>query len=379
MKKILIIAGEASGDLHGSNLVKAMKEQDPSVVFYGVGSRNMRDAGVSMLADASEISVVGATEVLTHIGAICRVYTKLKRFLREERPDLLILIDFPDFNILTGKAARKLGVPILYYISPQVWAWRKGRVNTLAKLVTAMMVVFPFEVDLYRDAGVDVRFVGHPLADIVMSAYTREGSRAFLGIARDRRTIALLPGSRTKEIMHLLPDMLKAAAILSGRFPDVQFVLPVAPTLAHGLVERYVAESGVPVRIIDGKVYDVLRASDAAIVTSGTATLETGLMAIPMVIVYRISRLSYLIGRMFIHVKHIGLVNIVAGRTIVPELIQNDVTPEKIAGAIGTLLADPGKYEQVENDLRQVRVKLGEGGASSRAASVARELLERAA
>jgi lipid-A-disaccharide synthase len=379
MKKVLIIAGEASGDLHGSNLVKAMKEQDPSLVFFGVGSRNMRDAGVSLLADASEISVVGATEVLTHIGAIYRVYTKLKRFLREERPDLLILIDFPDFNILTGKAARNLGIPILYYISPQVWAWRKGRVKTLAKLVTAIMVVFPFEVDLYRDAGVDVRFVGHPLADIVTSAYTREGSRAFLGLARDSRTVALLPGSRTKEIMHLLPDMLKAAAILRGRFPDVQFVLPVAPTLAHDLVERYVAESGVPVHIIDGQVYDVLRASDAAIVTSGTATLETGLMAVPMVIVYRISRLSYLIGRMFIRVKHIGLVNIVAGRTVVPELIQDDVTPENIAGAIGTVLSDQNKHKQVENDLRQVRVQLGEGGASSRAASVARELLERAA
>ena len=379
MKKILIIAGEASGDLHGSNLVKAMKDQDPSLVFYGVGSRNMRDAGVSLLADASEISVVGATEVLTHIGAIFRVYSKLKRFLREERPDLLILIDFPDFNILTGKAAKKLGVPILYYISPQVWAWRKGRVNTLARLVTAIMVVFPFEVDLYRDAGVDVRFVGHPLVDVVMSAYTREESRNVLGIAGDSRTVALLPGSRTKEIMHLLPDMLKAAAILRNRFSDVQFVLPVAPTLAHSLVERYVAESGVPVKIIDGKVYDVLRASDAAIVTSGTATLETGLMAVPMVIVYRISRLSYLIGRMFIHVKHIGMVNIVAGRTVVPELIQDDVTPEKIAGAIGLLLADQGKHKEVENDLKQVRVRLGEGGASSRAASVARELLERAA
>lgn len=379
MKKILIIAGEASGDLHGSNLVKAMKEQDPSLVFYGVGSRNMRDAGVSLLADASEISVVGATEVLTHIGAIYRVYAKLKRFLREERPDLLILIDFPDFNILTGKAARKLGVPILYYISPQVWAWRKGRVNTLAKLVTTMLVVFPFEVDLYRDAGVDVRFVGHPLADVVKSAYTREEARSVLGIARDSRTVALLPGSRKQEITHLLPDMLKAAAILRGRFPDVRFVLPVAPTLANGLVENYIAESGVPVRITDGQVYDVLRASDAAMVTSGTATLETGLMAVPMVIVYRMSSLSYLLGRMFIHVKHIGLVNIVAGRTVVPELIQDDVTPEKIAGAIGTILADQGKHDQVANDLQQVRVLLGEGGASFRAASVARELLERVA
>ena len=379
MKKILIIAGEASGDLHGANLVKALKEQDSSVAVYGVGSRKLREAGVHMLADASEISVVGATEVLTHIGAIYRVYAKLKRFLREERPDLLVLIDFPDFNIMTGKAARKLGIPVLYYISPQVWAWRKGRVNTIAKLVQVILVVFPFEVDLYRPTGVDVRFIGHPLADVVDSPYTRDEARNRLGLAQDRRTVALLPGSRRKEIMHLLPDMLNAAAILRGRFPDVQFVLPVAPTLAHDLVERYVAESGVPVRIIDGQVYDVLRASDAAIVTSGTATLETGLMAVPMVIVYRISWLSYLIGRMFIRVKHIGLVNIVAGRTVVPELIQDDVTPERIAREIEGVLADPATYLRMLDDLKQVRTLLGDGGASRRAAAVIRELLGKAA
>ncbi len=379
MKKILIIAGEASGDLHGANLVKALKEQDSSVAVYGVGSRKLREAGVHMLADASEISVVGATEVLTHIGAIYRVYAKLKRFLREERPDLLVLIDFPDFNIMTGKAARKLGIPVLYYISPQVWAWRKGRVNTIAKLVQVILVVFPFEVDLYRPTGVDVRFIGHPLADVVDSPYTRDEARNRLGLAQDRRTVALLPGSRRKEIMHLLPDMLNAAAILRGRFPDVQFVLPVAPTLAHDLVERYVAESGVPVRIIDGQVYDVLRASDAAIVTSGTATLETGLMAVPMVIVYRISWLSYLIGRMFIRVKHIGLVNIVAGRTVVPELIQDDVTPERIAREIEGVLADPATYLRMHDDLKQVRTLLGDGGASRRAAAVIRELLGKAA
>jgi len=379
MKKILIIAGEASGDLHGANLVKSLNEQDSTVAVYGVGSRKMREAGVQMLADASEISVVGATEVLIHIGAIYRVYATLKRFLREERPDLLVLIDFPDFNIMTGKAARKLGIPVLYYISPQVWAWRKGRVNTIAKLVQIILVVFPFEVDLYRPTGVDVRFIGHPLADVVYSPYTRDEARNRLGLARDRRTVALLPGSRRKEIMHLLPDMLKAAKLLRERFPDIQFVLPVAPTLAHGLVERYVAASGVPVSIVDGQVYDVLRASDAAIVTSGTATLETGLMAVPMVIVYRISWLSYMIGRMFIHVKHIGLVNIVAGRTVVPELIQDDVTPERIAREIEGVLADPAAYRRMHDDLKQVRRLLGDGGASRRAAAVIRELLGRAA
>ena len=379
MKKILIIAGEASGDLHGSNLVKALKEQDPSLDIYGVGSRNMREAGVRMLADASSISVVGATEVLTHIGAIYGVYAKLKRFLREERPDLLILIDFPDFNIMTGKAARKLGIPVLYYISPQVWAWRKGRINTIAKLVRSILVVFPFEVDLYRPTGVDVRFVGHPLADVVASKYTREEARSQLGLAQDRRTIAILPGSRRKEIMHLLPDLLRAAGIIRERFPDVQFALPVAPTLERNFVKRFVDESGVPVTVIDGRVYDVLRASDAAMVTSGTATLETGLMAIPMVIVYRASRLTYWIGRLLVSVKNFGLVNIVAGRTVVPELLQDEATPERIAEEIGAILADPEKHRRITEELVRVRKVLGEGGASRRAAAVVLELLTKAA
>jgi lipid-A-disaccharide synthase len=375
MKKVLIIAGEASGDLHGSNLVKALKEQDPSIEVYGVGSRYMRNAGVRMLADASTISVVGATEVLTHIGAIYRVYATLKRFLREERPDLLILIDFPDFNILTGKAARKLGIPVLYYISPQVWAWRKGRVKTIAKLVRMILVVFPFEVDLYRPTGVDVRFVGHPLADVVNSKYSREEAKAAFGIMQNQPTVAILPGSRKSEIKNLLPDMLNAARIIRSRIPDVQLILPVAPTLERGFVQQFVEGSGVPVNLVDGRAYDVLRAANAAIVTSGTATLETGLMAIPMVIVYRMSRLSYLLGKLFIHVKHIGLVNIVAGRTIVPELIQDEVKPETIAELIAQYLTDPARHRQVEDDLRRVRTLLGEGGASRRAATVVRELL----
>ncbi len=375
MKKILIIAGEASGDLHGANLVKELLRQDPSLRIFGVGSRNMREAGVTMLADASAISVVGATEVLTHIGAIYGVYAKLKRFLRQERPDLLILIDFPDFNLLVARTARKLGIPIAYYISPQVWAWRKGRARKIAKLVRAIMVIFPFEVDIYRREGADVRFVGHPLADVVSSSLSREEARAALELHRDRKTVALLPGSRRKEISNLLPDMLAAAKLLQERFNDVQFVLPVASTLDPVFVKSYLAASGVPVTLVDGRVYDVLRAADAAIVTSGTATLETGLMAVPMVIVYRISRISYAIGRMIIDVKNIGLVNIVAGMTVVPELIQDQVTPAAIAAAIGEVLADPGRAAAVRADLERVRGQLGQGGASKRAAAIVRELL----
>jgi lipid-A-disaccharide synthase len=238
------------------------------------------------------------------------------------------------------------------------------------------MVLFPFEVDIYRREGADVRFVGHPLVDVVSSALTREEARIFLGLEPGRRTIALLPGSRTKEIGYLLPDMLGAARILLERFPDLQFVLPVAPTLSPDLVRRTVERGGVEVAVMDGRVYDALRAADAAIVASGTATLETGLMNVPMVIVYRVSPLSFAIGRMIVDVDHIGLVNIVAGRRIVPELVQNDVTPERIADEIGPVLADPERHRMVVNDLREVRRLLGEAGASRKAAAVVKELLD---
>jgi len=375
MKKILIIAGEASGDLHGSTLVREIRKKAQDLDICGVGSSRMREAGVRMLADASEISVVGGTEVLTHIGAIYRVYALLKRFLRDEKPELLILIDFPDFNILVGKAARRLGIPVLYYISPQVWAWRRGRVRTIARLVKTMMVVFPFEVELYRVAGVDVRFVGHPLTDIAHSSMTKQDARQRYGLDPSRRTVALLPGSRKSEIEHLLPDMLRAASILRSRFPEIQFVLPLAPTVTSDFIDSFLKKSPAPVTIADGNVYDILRASDAAIVTSGTATLETGLMAVPMVIVYRMSRLSFFIARLIIKVSHIGLVNIVAGKGIVPELIQNDATPENMAREITTILADPERHAQMTKELTTVRARLGEAGASERAASVVMEVL----
>lgn len=374
MKKVMIMAGEASGDLHGANLAREIRKLDPTAAIFGVGSRRMRDAGVRMLADASTISVVGITEVLTHIRAIYGVYARLKQFLREERPDVLVLIDFPDFNIMLGKAARKLGIPVVYYISPQVWVWRKGRIKTIAGLVKAMIVVFPFEVPLYEKAGVDVRFVGHPLTDVVRSEYSREEARLSLGLAVNKRTIALMPGSRRSELVNLFPDMLRAAQLLLSRYDDLQFVLPLAPTLDLAFVRPYVDQGGVPVHIVEGRVYDVLQASDAAIVASGTATLETGLMAVPMAIVYRISALTYyVLTKLVRNLAHVGLVNIVAGQRLVPELIQHDVTPEKIADAISGMLDDRDRYHQIQDGLRKLREQLGAGGASARAASVVME------
>jgi len=375
MKKVMIMAGEASGDLHGANLARELGKLDPAAAIYGVGSKQMRDAGVRMLADASTISVVGITEVLTHIGAIYGVYAMLKKFLRDERPDVLVLIDFPDFNIMLGKAAKKLGIPVVYYISPQVWVWRKGRIRTIAGLVKAMIVVFPFEVPLYEKAGVDVRFVGHPLIDVVRSAFSREEAVSILGLARNKRTIALMPGSRRSELAHLLPDMLRAAQLLLSRYGDLQFVLPLAPTLDPAFVRSIVDQGGVPVHMVAERVYDVLQASDAAIVASGTATLETGLMAVPMVIVYRISALThYILTKLVRDLAHVGLVNIVAGQRIVPELIQDDVTPQKIADEISILLDDPDRYRRTKENLLKLREHLGTAGASARAASVVMEI-----
>jgi lipid-A-disaccharide synthase len=376
MKKVMIMTGEASGDMHGANLVRELRKRDPSIILYGVGSKNMREAGVRMLADASEISVVGIAEALTHLGAIYRVMSRLKKFLKQERPDLLILIDFPDFNIRLGKTAKKLGIPILYYISPQVWAWRKWRIKTIADLVKAMIVVLPFEVDIYKKAGVNVKYVGHPLTDVVQSPYSQAEARQRLGLAPGKRTIALLPGSRTKEISYLLPNMLGAATILKKRFEDLQFVLPVAPTLSETFVRSFMEEGEVAVKVVNGGVYDALRASDAAIVTSGTATLESGLMAVPMVIVYRVSTLTYIIGRMLIDVKHIGLVNIVAGERVVPELVQRESTPENIAEAIVRILDDAAYSQRIRRQLNGIREQLGESGANSRIASVVLEFLK---
>lgn len=370
MKKVLIIAGEASGDLHAAALVREARSIDPDVTFFGVGSARMRKAGVMLLADASEISVVGITEVLAHIGSIYRVYAALRDYLRTERPALLILVDFPDFNLMVGKVAKRLGIPILYYISPQIWAWRKGRIRTIAGLVHTMIVLFPFEAELYRREGVDVRFVGHPLVDSVRSEFGTEEARQRIGLDPRRKTVAILPGSRKKEIKTHLETMLGATRLLAGRHEELQFVLPVAPTLSREYVRSFTDRCPVPVNLVEGRVYDALRASDAAIVVSGTATLETGLMGVPMVVIYRVSRLTAILVKLLASYDHVGLVNIVANRRIVPELIQEAVTAENISNAVSAILSDQAETLRMKDDLATVRGLLGEAGASRRAAEI---------
>lgn len=367
----MIVAGEASGDLHGSRLVKAMKEEESGLRFFGIGGKRSREAGVSIIADVADMAVVGLTEVVLKLFDILKVMREMKKRLRQERPNLLILIDYPDFNIPLAKTAKELGIPVLYYISPQVWAWRFGRIKTIRRCVNKMLVILPFEEALYRSAGVDARYVGHPLLDAVNDIGPREEILKRLGLDPGKKTVAILPGSRRSEVVKLLPVMLGAAEIISGGPEPVQFLLPLASTLDAASVEQIIGRHRVPVKIVPENIYDAIASADVAMVASGTATLETALLNTPMVIIYKMSPLTYAIARMIIRVKNIGLVNIIAGKTIVPELIQGEATSERLAAEMNAILADPAKMETIKNDLGNIREKLGKPGAAARAAAIA--------
>lgn len=375
-RKVMIVAGEASGDLHGGNLIREMQRIDPDISFYGVGGARMKAAGAKLLADAADTAVVGLTEVVFKLGAILRIMHRLKTSLRKERPDLVILIDYPDFNLPLARAARRLGLRVLYYISPQVWAWRKGRIDTIRKSVNRMAVILPFEEQFYREAGVNVTFVGHPLLDEVRKKYERTEAMKRFGLKDEAITVGILPGSRRSEVERLLPEMLKACRILAEKLSPLQFVLPLAGTLDPEFVQDILRQFPVQVNVIRDEIYDIIAVSDVAIVASGTATLETALLETPMVVVYKVSASSYAIGRRFIRVDHISLVNIIAGRTIVPELIQKDANPERIASEVRELIVRRGKAREVKAALTEIRGKLGTPGASWRTARIALDMLD---
>lgn len=370
--KVMIVAGEASGDLHGALLVREMLAVNPALHFFGIGGNRMQEAGVKLLAHAADIAVVGVSEVFSKTAAFLRIIAKMRKSLDRLKPNLVILIDFPDFNLnIAARAARKRGIRIFYYISPQVWAWREGRVEQIKRLVDEMAVILPFEVDFYAAHGFDVHYVGHPLRDIVKTPFTAQEARAHFGLSEDKTTIGLLPGSRNSEIQKLLPEMVEAARIISQKIPGTQYILPLADTLEEKTVAGFLNDSGLNVKIVASRTYDVLACCDLAIVTSGTATLETGLMGVPMVIVYKVSFFSELIGRMIIRQQHIGLVNILAGKTVASELIQRDACGPRIASEALAILQNQEKRQQIIRDLNNIRTKLGEPGAARRAAQIA--------
>jgi lipid-A-disaccharide synthase len=374
-KRIMIIAGEASGDLHGSALVREALSLDPSLQFIGIGGSLMRAEGVETLVDAREMAVVGLVEVIAHFPTIFRAFRKMEKILKQNPPDLLILIDYPDFNLRLAKVAKTAGVKVLYYISPQVWAWRVGRVKKIARIVDRMAVVFPFEVPFYEKEGLPVSFVGHPLVDTVKPTMSLADARASFGIDLQSRTVGLFPGSRKQEIRTHLPILLESARLLKERFPDLQFILPLASSLERADLAPFLDNSGIAVNLVAGKGYDVMQVCDAIISVSGTVTLEIALMGVPMVIIYRVSPLTYQVAKRLIRVDHVGICNIVADKRVVRELIQHEAEPQIIAEEISRILTDASFTDAIRSGLSEVRDRLGRGGCSAQVAGIVNEML----
>ena len=370
-----MVAGEVSGDLQGAHLMEAILHIDPKVQFFGIGGDRLERMGMRLLYHSQSLSVVGITEVLFKIRSILKALRRLKKSLDRERPDLIILIDFPDFNLRLAKIAHRKGIPILYYISPQVWAWRPKRVKLIAQWVKKMVVLFPFEVPFYEAAGVDVEWVGHPLLDIVKPTLSKEVAFQRFDLDPKRKTIALLPGSRTHEVKRLLPPLLASAQLLAKEMPDLQFIIPLAPGIHQRTLSPWMSNIFVPVKVVEGWAYEVMNLSELLITASGTATLEAAILGKPMVIVYKVSFFSYWIGRALIQVDHIGLVNLVAGKAIAPELIQKDVHPQRIAEEALRILRDPILRRRMTESMAEVRQSLGEPGAAQRAATIVTSLL----
>jgi lipid-A-disaccharide synthase len=365
--KIMLSAGEASGDRLGAGLARALRRRHPDVELIGMGGDEMAEAGVRLVQHASEVAVVGLLEVLSHLPQIRGAMRRLETCLAEERPDLLVPIDFPDFNLSLARRAGQAGVDVVYFVSPQVWAWRRRRVYRIRRLVRRMLVLFPFEVPFYEEAGVPVSFVGHPVVESLATLGAGELRRR-VGLDGDGPLVALLPGSRHSEIGRLLPPILGAAARLRRERPEVDFVIPRARTLAESVLAAAVAESGLDrVRVHSGDYPGLLTACDAGVVASGTASLEAAVAGLPVVVVYRVQPLTYLLGRALVRVDHVALPNLVAGRRLVPELVQGDCTADNIRRELGRLL-DPVEAGRIRDGLAGVRERLGGPGAFERAA-----------
>ena len=367
--RIMLSAGEASGDRLGAGLARALHRRRPEIELFGMGGDEMDRAGVEIVQDSSEVAVMGFLEVLSHLPALRAAKRRLLACLDDRRPDLLVPIDFPDFNFILSSNARRRDVPVVYFVSPQIWAWRRGRVNKIRRMVRRILVLFPFEVSFYAEAGVPVSFVGHPVVERVPSTRSPEELRREIGFDPEATVVALLPGSRRTEIDYLLPVLLDSAALLRQQRPELTFLIPQAPGVPREVLERYVNASGLSeCRVHKGEFPDMLRACSAGAVASGTASLEAAMVGLPMVVVYRVRQLSYTIGRALVRVDHIALPNLVAGRRVVPELIQRDCTPEAVAAQLAEFLDRPEAAAAVREGLAEVRRQLGSPGVFERAA-----------
>lgn len=376
IKHIFIICGEASGDLHAGNLAKRILEINPDIRISGIGGTFMRKSGASIYCDIKDLAVIGLFDVLKKLPKFFALKKLILQNLKEEKPDAIILVDFSGFNLRLAKEINKT-IPTIYYISPQVWASRPGRVKTIKSYIHKMLVLFKFEEEFYRRYGIDVTFVGHPLLDIVGPTMDEKEFLNKFGLLESKTTIALLPGSRKEEIKNILPVMLEASILINKNMANSQFVLAKSPQIELDIYSRIISKAFIDLKIIEGKTYDCLNIADFCLVASGTATLETAIMQRPFVVIYKMNLLNYLLYRPLVRVPYIGMVNIVAGRRIVPEFIQFKAHPKKISEQVLEILKNPVWLEQMKNDLALVKSLLGEKGASHAAAQIIIDFLKK--
>lgn len=371
---LFVVAGEASGDAHAARVIEAIQAREPTSFIEGVGGVRMQQAGVSMLHDHSELAVMGLVEVIKRYPAIKRIFNNVVQHLERQPPDLLVLVDYPGFNLKLAKKAHKMGIPVMYYISPKVWAWRAGRIKDIQRYVDHMAVLFPFEETLYQQHGVPVTCVGHPLVDAVKSELSPSQAREKFGLPVNQRVIGLFPGSRRSEVDVLLPIMLAAAKRIQQRHFDFNLVLPLAPGLDPQMLEKHLQETSLPVYVVKDDFYDVIKSCDAIVAASGTVTLEIALLGVPHLIVYKVSPLSYRILSRLVKIPYVGLCNIVTGKNIVAELLQDDASAVHLEQKLAALVSHPQSRESATQIQQEVRDALGPSGAAENTARLILEM-----
>lgn len=373
--RLMIVVGEASGDLHGANLIHELKKTHPEINCYGIGGEKMRLAGVDILTDASELSVVGLVEVIKHYPRLNNILKRMKQELKGNPPDLLVLIDSPDFNLRLAKTAKKNGVKVLYYISPQIWAWRSSRIKTIKKYIDMMAVVFPFEVKFYKNAGVPAEYVGHPLVDDAIVTVEKDEIFAAEKLDKNKKLIGLFPGSRASEIEYNYPVLIEAAALLLQQRNDIQFITPIASTLSKSFIQNFIGQSDAKITTTTTNIYNVIHACDAIAAVSGTVTLQITLLQTPMLIVYRISPITYRIFSKIVKFTFAGIANVIAKKLICREFIQGNATAKNIAHELEQLLSNKNYISEMKNEMGKIKKHLGEKNGSAATAKLASDLI----
>ena len=374
--KIMLSAGEASGDLHGANLAEALKAVDPQVELIGMGGEQMRKAGVRIVYDIKNLGVIGIGEIIKKIPFFYKLRAFLVNTMKEEKPDALVCIDYPGFNMKLIEKAKEAGIPVIYYILPTIWAWHKSRGNVIAEYTDLAVSLFPFEAEMYKKMGTNVVYGGHPLLDTVKPSMSKNEAYSFFGLQQGKKTVLFMPGSRVQEVQSLYGKMLAAGKLLKDKVEGLQFMVPKASTIDRHMLEEAAREVNLEVHIGEERVYDMMNIADAAICASGTATLETALMGVPTLLVYRVNELTYWLSKILVHLDSIGLPNIISGHRIMPELWQDEVTPENIEAAVLPWLVDAAAAEEARHLMAGVRCQMGEAGAVRRTAEIISEFVK---